>query len=261
MPDVSAAARLELVAPGGIGAVRPGDDLARLAVDALRREGIELRDGDIVVLAQKIVSKSEDRYVALDSVEPTPRAVELAAACMKDPRLIELVLRESRKVLRVAPNVIVVEDRRGLVLANAGIDQSNVEADPSGRGQALLLPEDPDASARRLRERLESLSGVRLGVIVNDSLGRAWRLGTIGTAIGVSGLPGLLDRRGEADLEGRALQSTEVGFADELAAAASALMGQAAEGRPVVLIRGAVVARRDGAARELQRPLTKDLFR
>jgi coenzyme F420-0:L-glutamate ligase/coenzyme F420-1:gamma-L-glutamate ligase len=258
---VSAAARLELVAPGGIGAIGPGVDLALLVADALQREGTGLRDGDVVVLAQKIVSKSENRYVVLHSVAPSARALELAAACSKDPRLVELILRESRQVLRVAPGVIVVEDRRGLVLANAGIDQSNVEADESGREQALLLPQDPDESARRLRERLEALSGARIGVIVNDSLGRAWRLGTVGAAIGVSGLPGLLDRRGEADRQGRALQSTEVGFADELAAAASALMGQAAEGRPVVLIRGAGIARRDGSARELQRPLEKDLFR
>jgi coenzyme F420-0:L-glutamate ligase/coenzyme F420-1:gamma-L-glutamate ligase len=258
---VSRTARLELVAPAGIGSVRRGDDLALLAREALSREGITLRDDDVLVYAQKIVSKSEGRLVALADVAPSARAEELALRCQKDPRLVELVLRESREVLRVAPGVLVVHDRRGLVLANAGIDQSNVEADAAGGEQVLLLPEDPDASAARLRERLQAITGAKLAVIVNDSLGRAWRLGTVGAAIGASGLPGLLDRRGEADLQGRALQTTEVGFADELAAAASALMGQAAEGRPVVLVRGAALARRDGNARELQRPKEKDLFR
>jgi len=258
---VSAAARLELVAPAGFGAVNPGDELAPRVVELLGREGLTLRDGDVLVFAQKVVSKSEGRFARIEGVEPSPRATEIAARAGKDPRLVELILSESREVLRVAPGVIVVEDCRGLVLANAGIDQSNVEADADGGERALLLPQDPDASARRLRERLESLSGARLGVIINDSLGRAWRLGTTGTAIGVSGIAGLHDRRGEHDLQGRTLQSTEVGHADELAAAASALMGQAAEGRPVVLVRGAAGPRRDGSARELQRPRDKDLFR
>jgi coenzyme F420-0:L-glutamate ligase/coenzyme F420-1:gamma-L-glutamate ligase len=258
---VSAAARLELVAPAGIGSVQRGDDLARLAIDVLAREGITLRDDDVLVYAQKIVSKSEGRLVALADVTPGARATELAGRCQKDPRLVELVLRESREVLRVAPGVLVVHDVRGLVLANAGIDHSNVEDDGAGREQVLLLPEDPDASAKRIGARLQALAGVKVGVIVNDSLGRAWRLGTVGAAIGVSGLPGLLDRRGEPDRLGRALQITEVGFADEFAAAASALMGQAAEGLPLVLVRGARLVRRDGSARELQRPKDKDLFR
>lgn len=258
---MSAAARLELIAPGGIGAIGPGDDLAQRVLDALARDGLRLQDGDVIVFAQKIVSKAENRYVRLADVVPSPRAVEIAGRAGKDARLVELILRESREVLRVAPGVIVVEDRRGLVLANAGIDQSNVEADAAGAARALLLPEDPDASAQRLRADLEARSGARLGVILNDSIGRAWRLGTAGTAIGVSGIPGLQDRRGEPDLYGRALQTTEVAYADELAAAASALMGQAAEGRPVVLIRGAGAPRREGSARELQRPRGKDLFR
>lgn len=258
---MSAAARLELFAPGGIGTIRPGDDLAPRVIEALSGEGLQMQDGDVLVLAQKIVSKSEDRFALLEDVVPSVRASEIAARAQKDPRLVELILRETREVLRVAPGVIVVEDVRGLVLANAGIDQSNVEADAGGRSRVLLLPADPDASARRLREALESSSGVGLGVIINDSLGRAWRLGTAGVAIGVSGVAGLVDRRGEPDLLGRPLQSTEVGVADELAAAASALMGQAAEGRPLVLIRGAGGLRREGSARELQRPRDKDLFR
>jgi coenzyme F420-0:L-glutamate ligase/coenzyme F420-1:gamma-L-glutamate ligase len=197
----------------------------------------------------------------LDDVVPSPRALELAERCRKDPRIVELVLAESRAVLRAVPNVLVVEDRRGLVLANAGIDRSNVEPDANGRERALLLPVDPDASAARLRARIRELAGVDVGVLINDSVGRAWRLGTVGTAIGASGIPGLLDLRGTPDLHGRALQITEVGFADELAAAASAVMGQADEGRPVVLVRGVTLARRDGSARELQRPRDQDLFR
>jgi coenzyme F420-0:L-glutamate ligase/coenzyme F420-1:gamma-L-glutamate ligase len=253
------AASLTLFALEGIGPVAPGDDLGARIVAAAA--AFALRDGDVVAVAQKIVSKSENRYAVLDEVAPSPRAVELAIACRKDPRYVELVLSESRAVLRAAPNVLVVEDRRGLVLANAGIDRSNVEPDARGRERVLLLPLDPDASAARLRGRIRELSGADVGVLINDSVGRAWRLGTVGTAIGASGLPGLLDLRGTPDLHGRALQITEVGFADELAAAASAVMGQGAEGRPVVLIRGARLARRDGSARELQRPHGQDLFR
>ncbi len=258
---MAATATLTLVALDGIGPVAPGDDLAVRILAAVRGAGLALGDGDVVAVAQKIVSKSEGRYAVLDEVEPSPRAVELGSVCGKDPRYVELVLAESRAVLRAAPNVLVVEDRRGLVLANAGIDRSNVEPDARGRERALLLPVDPDASAARLRARLHELAGVDVGVLINDSVGRAWRLGTVGTAIGASGLPGLLDLRGTPDLHGRALQITEVGYADELAAAASALMGQGDEGRPVVVIRGARLARRDGAARELQRPRAQDLFR
>jgi len=256
-----APASLTLVALQGVGAVLPGDDLAVRILAAADDAGIALADGDVVAVAQKIVSKAEDRYAVLDEVVPSARAIELARACRKDPRVVELVLAESRAVLRTAPNVLVVEDRRGLVLANAGVDRSNVEPDARGRERVLLLPVDPDASAARLRARIREVAGVDVGVLINDSVGRAWRLGTVGTAIGASGIPGLLDLRGTPDLHGRALQITEVGFADELAAAASALMGQADEGRPVVVIRGARLARRDGTARELQRPRDQDLFR
>jgi len=255
------AASLTLVALDGIGRISPGDDLGQLILAAAGGAGLALRDGDVLAVAQKIVSKSENRYAVLADVVPSPRALELAERCRKDPRIVELVLAESRAVLRAVPNVLVVEDRRGLVLANAGIDRSNVEPDASGRERALLLPVDPDASAARLRARIRELSGADVGVLINDSVGRAWRLGTIGTAIGASGIPGLLDLRGTPDLHGRALEITEVGFADELAAAASAVMGQAGEGRPVVLIRGVAPARRDGSARELQRPREQDLFR
>lgn len=253
--------RLDLIGLEGIGTVRAGEDLGALISGALARNGVQLRDGDVIAVAQKIVSKSENRYVLLEKVVPSARALELARQCDKDPRLVEIVLSESREVLRTVPGVIVVEDIRGLVLANAGVDRSNVDLDENGRERVLLLPADPDASAARLRTALAGVCGADVGVIINDSLGRAWRMGTVGVAIGVAGLPGLLDRRGEADLQGRPLLITEVGMADELAAAASAVMGQAAEGRPVVLVRGVAWPRRDGSARELQRPRGKDLFR
>ncbi|MSP95809.1 MAG: coenzyme F420-0:L-glutamate ligase [Betaproteobacteria bacterium] len=258
---MSTASRLELIGLEGIGAVRAGDDLGALIAQALTGNGLTLRNGDVIAVAQKIVSKSENRYVLLDSVVPSARALDIAVLCDKDPRIVEIVLSESRAVLRAVPGVIVVEDRRGLVLANAGVDRSNVDMDEDGRERVLLLPADPDQSAARLRKSLAALCGADVGVIINDSLGRAWRLGTVGVAIGVAGLPGLLDRRGAADLQGRPLLITEVGMADELAAAASALMGQAAEGRPVVLIRGVAWPRREGNARELQRARGKDLFR
>jgi coenzyme F420-0:L-glutamate ligase/coenzyme F420-1:gamma-L-glutamate ligase len=253
--------RLELIGLEGIGAVRPGDDLGALIARALSENRVTLENGDVIAVAQKIVSKAENRYVLLDGVVPSARALELARVCDKDPRLVELVLSESREVLRAVTGVIVVEDKRGLVLANAGVDRSNVDQDDTGRERVLLLPVDPDKSAASLRGSLATHCGIDVGVIINDSLGRAWRLGTAGVAIGVAGLPGLLDRRGEKDLQGRPLLITEVGVADELAAAASAVMGQADEGRPVVLIRGVAWPRREGNARELQRNRDKDLFR
>ena len=253
--------RWELVALEHIGAVSPGADLGGIIVASASAMRLSVRDGDIFAVAQKIVSKAEDRFALLDDVRPTAEAIALAARCLKDPRYVELVLRESRSVLRAVPNVLIVEDRRGLVLANAGIDRSNVEVDQDGRERVLLLPEDPDASAAGVRVRIRELANVDVGVLINDSLGRAWRLGTIGTAIGVSGLPGLCNLRGQPDLHGRELQSTEVAMADELAAAASSLMGQGAEGTPIVLIRGVQQSRRDGNARELQRAQDKDLFR
>jgi coenzyme F420-0:L-glutamate ligase/coenzyme F420-1:gamma-L-glutamate ligase len=258
---VSVGPRLEVAAIGGIGAIRPGDDLASLLVDAIAAKGLDLRNGDVIVIAQKAVSKSENRYKSLAEATPSPRALELAATCQKDPRLVEIILAESRAVLRCVPGVLIVEDVRGLVLANAGVDRSNVDQASAGDERVLLLPEDPDASAARLRARFATLAKVDVAVIINDSIGRAWRLGTIGTAIGVSGLPALHDRRGEPDLQGRRLEITEVGLADELAAAASAVMGQASEGRPAVIVRGVAWPRRDGRATELPRPREKDLFR
>jgi coenzyme F420-0:L-glutamate ligase/coenzyme F420-1:gamma-L-glutamate ligase len=219
----------------------------------------------VLVLAQKIVSKAEGRSVRLADVVASPRARELGAQCDKDPRLVELILSEAAEVLRVRPGVIVVVHRLGFVLANAGIDRSNVGPHVGpGEGdveRVLLLPQDPDGSARALCEALKRATGATIAVIVNDSLGRAWRNGTVGTALGASGLPALVDLRGARDLFDRALQTTEVGLADEIAAAASLLMGQADEGRPIVLLRGLAVERRTGTGQELIRRRELDMFR
>jgi coenzyme F420-0:L-glutamate ligase/coenzyme F420-1:gamma-L-glutamate ligase len=216
-----------------------------------------LKDHDIVVLAQKIVSKSEGRLFRLSDVTPSERAIELGHKVDKDPRLVELILRESKEVIRAITGVIIVEHRLGFVMANAGIDASNVD-DPD---QVLLLPADPDRSAQRLRADFKRIAHVDVGVVINDSWGRAWRMGTTGAAIGAAGLPGLIDMRGQPDLNGRILRVTEIAHADEIASAASLLMGQAAEGRPVVIVRGLGAPARDGNAAELVRPKRMDLFR
>ena len=252
--------RVELIAPRDIGLIDEGDDLASIIANALQKHGNELHDGDIVVVAQKIVSKAEGRYAYLADVTPSPKAYELATICEKDPRLVELILRESREVLRCVRNVIVVENLHGVVLANAGIDRSNVAQTDRGE-RVLLLPRDPDASSERLRQQFFDLLGVRVGVVINDSLGRAWRTGTVGVAIGASGLSTLSDKRGEPDLFGFKLRTTEVGAADEIAAAASMLMGQCDERRPVVVIRGLKQNPVHGRATDLVRPRAQDLFR
>jgi coenzyme F420-0:L-glutamate ligase/coenzyme F420-1:gamma-L-glutamate ligase len=228
-------------------------------LDALDRADLALQDGDVVAIAQKIVSKAEGRLVALADVEPGEYAQRLAAQVDKDPRLVELILRESEEVSRVRPGVIIVRHRLGFTCANAGIDRSNVG--PGEEERVLLLPVDPDASARRIRETIAAGRGVSVGVVITDSHGRPFRLGTVGVAIGVAGLPALWDRRGEADLYGYRLQHTDVGLADEIAAAAGLLMGQAAEGLPAVLIRGLRLPPGDGRAADLIRPKDQDLYR
>ncbi len=255
-----AAAELSLVALAGVPLVRDGDDLVAIIESALTESGQNLRDRDILVIAQKIVSKAEGRSVALDSVTPSPRAWELARETGKDARVVELVLSESTEVLRHRRGVIVTVHRLGMVMANAGIDASNV-ARETGEARVLLLPEDPDRSAAELRARLAERFGVDVGVVINDSLGRAWRNGTVGAALRVAGLSAVVDLSGHPDLFGRPLQITEVGIADELAAAASLIMGQAAEGRPIVLARGVPYALGDSTARDLIRPKDSDLFR
>ena len=259
MPDRPA---LQLTPVPGLPLVEPGDDLDTLILAALSRLNFQLSDGDILVLAQKVVSKAEGRLVNLEGVTPSSRADALAAQTGKDPRLLELILRESRQVLRTRPGVIIVEHRLGFVCASAGIDHSNVRGPHGASGDwVLLLPEDPDASAQRLRAKLESASGAHLGVLIIDSHGRAWRMGTVGVAIGLAGLPGLVDMRGWPDLFDFRLQITQVGAADELAAAASLVMGQSAEGVPLVHVRGFPYPLREGHLSELLRPREQDLFR
>jgi len=251
--------KLTLTPLHGVPLVQPGDDLTAIVVQALAASQETLQPRDVLVLAQKIVSKAEGRIVDLKTVTPSPHAVDLASATAKDPRIVELILAESTEVLRQRPGAIIVAHRLGFVLPNAGIDMSNVGAE--GDEYALLLPADPDRSCRELRDRLREQTGIEVAVLIIDSFGRAWRNGTVGTAIGVSGFPGLADLRGRPDLFGRPLQITEVGLADELAAAASLLMGQAAEGAPVVLARGVPYERRESSVQELIRPKTQDLFR
>jgi coenzyme F420-0:L-glutamate ligase/coenzyme F420-1:gamma-L-glutamate ligase len=242
--------------------IRHGNDLADIVVKALRENNIALADDDILVFAQKIISKAEGRAVNLAAITPSPRALELARQTEKDPRVVELILQESNEVLRLRVGAIIVEHKLGFVCANAGIDHSNV----AGAGDAaeewvLLLPADPDRSAEQLRHAVQSQTGKRIGVLVIDSHGRAWRNGTVGTAIGIAGLPGLHDLRGQPDLFGYTLQVTQVGVADELAAAASLVMGQAAEMTPVVHARGFPYSLREGKLNELIRPKEQDLFR
>ena len=245
---------IQLLPVRGLPEIVPGDDLASLLCAAFR-----FRDSDIVVLAQKVVSKAEDRRVSLSSVLPSAEAQRLAAEIQKDARLVQLILDESRRIVRERPGLLIVEDRRGWVCANAGIDRSNV---PQGRDgpDVLLLPGDPDRSAAAIRGAIQNRARVTVGVIINDSHGRAWREGTVGVAIGAAGVSVLSDRRGDIDRHGYALEHTLVATADELAAAASMVMGQGDEGVPAVVIRGLSLLG-DGRAVDLQRPAELDLFR
>lgn len=245
----------------GLPIVQPGDDLAELIAESLQRARINLEDGDILVIAQKIISKSEDRFMDLNTVSPSSHAEDLAEKTGKDARLLELVLKESKSVLRFRPGTIIVEHRLGFVCANAGIDHSNVSPENDTESLVLLLPENPDRSAKNIRTHLEEKCSRKIGVLIIDSHGRAWRLGTVGVAIGFSGIPGLLDLRGDEDMFGRTLQVTQVGVADELAAAASLVMGQADEGHPVVHVRGFPYPLREGSLQELIRPEEEDMFR
>jgi len=254
--------KLELTSVPDFPLVVPGDDLAELIMTACSKAEITMQDGDIFVLAQKIVSKAEGRLVNLKDVSVSEKAKELAEKTGKDARIVELVLRESRQVLRYRTNVLIVEHNLGFVCANAGIDHSNVHGeDGNPEDWMLLLPEDPDGSANKIREKIEKKLGMRIGIIVIDSHGRAWRNGTLGTAIGLSGVPGIVDLRGQPDLFGFKLKITQVAAGDELAAGASLVMGQAAEGTPVVHVRGFPYALRESRLQELIRPEQEDMFR
>ena len=251
---------LSLFALPGIPLVEPGDDLAALIAEGIARANESLRDGDVVVIAQKVVSKSENRFFLLDEVTPSEKALGLARETDKDARLVELILSESDRVLRYRQGVLIVVHRLGFVLANAGIDRSNVGPEKEGE-RVLLLPEDPNASCERIRHGLHDLGGATVAVVMNDSLGRAWRNGTTGVALGSSGLPALMDIRGREDLFGRPLEVTQIGLADEIASAASLLQGQADEGTPFVVVRGMTFSGSPTDAGALIRDSEEDLFR
>ena len=256
--------RVVLQAVPDIPLVRPGDRLDQLLLAALERAGLQLESGDLITLASKVVSRAEDRYRDLSAVQPGPDAIALAEETGKEPALVQLILDESVATSRVAPGVLIVRHRLGIVSANAGIDRSNARppyASPNSGPWALLLPEDPDRAARALRERLERRTGLRLGVIITDSLGRPFRLGTVGAALGVAGPAALWDRRGAMDLHGRALEHTTVALGDQIAAAADMVAGQADEARPAIIVRGLRwEPAPDTSARDLTRPPDKDLY-
>jgi coenzyme F420-0:L-glutamate ligase/coenzyme F420-1:gamma-L-glutamate ligase len=250
----------------GLPEIRRGDDLATLILAALRRADLALQAGDVLVVAQKIVSKAEGRSVDLRTITPSSKAVELAARVQKDARFVEVVLSESAEVVRAAPGVLVTRHRLGFVMANAGIDRSNVPAEDATRPEdtVLLLPVDCDGSAARLRARITALAplgAAEPAVVISDSFGRPWRQGVVNIALGVAGLPALRDLRGGLDREGRSLQMTQVAVADALAAVAGLAMGEAAEGMPVVHVRGLDISGPLSDGQSLIRPPNEDLFR
>lgn len=249
---------LHIQALGGMPLVQKGDDIAALIVSALKENAVTLQDGDVLVVSSKIVSKSEGRRVALASVIPGDEALRLANEVQKDPRVVELILRESAMVSRTAPHVLVTQHRLGFVSANSGIDQSNIE---NSENHVLLLPLDPDASAVALRDRLKVETGRRVAIVISDTHGRPFRLGNIGVAIGLAGIRALVDQRGEVDLFGRVLKATVRGYGDLIASAAHLVCGEGAEGLPVVLVRGLEVPEGESSARELNRPPEMDLYR
>lgn len=242
---------------GGLPLLAAGDDLAGIILAALVDAGLTLQPGDVLAVAQKIISKAEGQTVDLGTVEASHEARQLAAETDKDPRMVELILRESTRVVRSRPGVIIVQHRLGVILANAGIDRSNVAG---SEDQVLLLPQDPDASARSLRDAISERSGIAPGVLVVDSIGRPWRLGTTGLAIGAAGVAVIEDLRGARDLYARPMQVAEVAPADSVAAAAVLLMGEGAEGTPVVLIRGLPAPAEEQPAAAVLRPPHEDLF-
>ncbi len=241
----------------GIPLIQSGDDLAQIALDGLVQAGLHLQAGDTLVVTSKIVSKSEGRLFDLKTISPSEEADALARETNKDPRIVELVLRESRMVSRKAFNVLVVQHRLGFVSANAGIDQSNVGSED----HVLLLPLDPDASAEAIRRKLHEATGADVGIVISDSHGRPFRMGNVGVAIGVAGMPALLDLRGKPDLFGRELRASIQGYADMVASTANLLSGEADEGRPIVHLRGLSFPPMEGKASELNRPPEQDLYR
>jgi coenzyme F420-0:L-glutamate ligase/coenzyme F420-1:gamma-L-glutamate ligase len=260
---IACADRLEVLAVPGVPLVGRGADVPAIVAGAISSAQIVLQDGDVLVVTSKLLSRAEGRFVELSKVTPSIRAIELGQLVGKDPRLVELILRESTAVSRATRGVLVVRHRLGMVVANAGIDSSNAVPPDAPRGSgpwALLLPEAPDASAAAIRSRLETTSRARVGVVISDSFGRPFRLGSVGVAIGISGLPPLWDRRGERDLFGRTLEQTITALGDQVAAAADLVAGQAAEGRPLVLVRGLRFDTSEQGASPLLRKAEEDLY-
>ena len=247
--------RLELLGVESIGEVRAGDSVAALICDACSRQGIGLRDDDVLVVAQKIVSKAEGRTVCLDDVRPSARAIEMASRLDKEPALIEVILGESREIVRMGRRALIVETHHGFICANAGVDQSNV-----GLRKVALLPKDPDRSARAMRDEIKRRIDKKPAVIISDSFGRPWRLGTVDVAVGVSGLKSIKDERGLSDRHGYQLKAAVAAVADEIAAAAELVMGKR-DGVPVVIVRGCKFDKEDGSVKQLLRPEAEDLFR
>lgn len=251
---------ISFTAVPGIPDVVPGMNLAAVLAEALGNANLPLLPRDVLIVAQKIVSKAEGRYVDLADVQVSARAQEIARQCGKDPRIVEVVLAESTAVVRVAPNVLIVRHRLGYVMANAGVDRSNIGGD-AHRERVLLLPRDPDGTAEQLRAALSARFNVPLAVVISDSFGRPWRNGVVNVALGAAGLPALIDRRGEQDRYGRVLEMTEVAFADAIAAGAGLAMGEGAEGTPCVVARGLYWNAPDRNAQSLIRPSREDLFK
>jgi coenzyme F420-0:L-glutamate ligase/coenzyme F420-1:gamma-L-glutamate ligase len=242
----------------GIPEIGPGIDLARVLAESIEKAGLEIVDGDVIAIAQKIVSKAEGRFVDLRDIVPSAQALELEYSKEKDPRLAELILRESSRIVRDTPTVLIVEHRSGIVLANAGIDRSNVRGDDH---TALLLPEDADASAATLKQSLDQRFNAALGVLITDSVGRPWRMGTTGLAIGCAGIDAMHDMRGDTDRFGRILQVAEIAVADSLAGAANLVMGEGDEGVPAAIISGVGAGASNQTARDILRPVAEDLFK
>lgn len=253
--------QLMLIALNDLPFIQSGDLISQAILNNARSCNLQICDNDIFIITQKIISKSEGRMRDLRRVLPTEAAINISLESEKDPRLVELILEESKEVLRVRKGLIIVRHKLGFVCANAGIDHSNTVPGDEADNYVLLLPEDPDKSARKIKQELEKATGKALGIVIIDSHGRAWRNGTIGTTIGVAGVPGLVDLRGKIDLFGYTLKATQVAAADELAAAASLLMGQADESIPCVIARGFPYALRDSSLSELIRHEENDLFK
>lgn len=260
---IACASRLELLAVPDIPLIEPGDDLGTLLLEALQHAGLSLAHHDVLVVTSKVVSRAEGRFIDLASVVPSEQALSLARQTGKDARMVELILRDSTHLSRIAPGVLVVRHRLGFITANASIDSSNArpaQAGPESGPWALILPEAPDDSARQIRARLSSAFGVHVAVIITDSLSRAFRIGTVGAAIGVSGLPALWDQRGEVDLYGRTLETTITALADQVAAAADLVAGQAGEARPAIVVRGLQFPESEQSSSALYRPKDQDLY-